>query len=161
MFEFAIKKEDLLAPLLTVAGAVDKKQSLAILSNFYLKLADDLLNITATDLEIEISAQVACESGQHSGSITVPAKKFIDIIRSLDDETNPNVIVDNGLLTIKQGRSSFKLTTLPAESYPLSEDECNEVELTVPRLGFIKVVAINSFCHGATRCTCFPQWLVS
>lgn len=145
MFEFAIKKEDLLAPLLTVAGAVDKKHSLAILSNFYLKLADDLLNITATDLEIEISAQVACESGQHSGCITVPAKKFIDIIRSLDDETNPNVIVNNGLLTIKQGRSSFKLTTLPAESYPLSEDECNEVELTIPRLVLLKLLQSTHF----------------
>ncbi|CAM3052499.1 DNA polymerase III, beta chain [Legionella steigerwaltii] len=145
MFEFAIKKEDLLAPILTVAGAVDKKQSLAILSNFYFKLTDGLLNITATDLEIEISAQVACESGQQAGSITVPAKKFIDIIRSLDDEASPNVIVNNGLLTIKQGRSSFKLATLPADSYPLSEDECNEVELTIPRVVLLKLLQSTHF----------------
>lgn len=134
LFEFAIKKEQLLTPLLTVAGAVDKKQSMAILSNFLFKLTDDLLVITATDLEIEISAQVACESKQTSGSITVPAKKFIDIIRSLDDQTIPNLLIDNDILTIKQGRSSFKLATLPAQDYPLSEDECNDVELSIPRL---------------------------
>ncbi|WP_031566772.1 DNA polymerase III subunit beta [Legionella wadsworthii] len=145
MFKFAIKKENLLSPLLAVAGAVDKKQSLAILSNFYLKLSDGTLKITATDLEIEISAQVSCESGEDVGSITVPAKKFIDIIRSLDDEPSPNIIVDKGLLTIKQGRSSFKLTTLPAEGYPLSEDECNEVELTIPRLILLKLLQSTHF----------------
>ena len=102
MFEFTIKKEDLLSPLLTVFGAVDKKQSLAILSNFLLKLDDGILHVSATDLEIEISAQVACESHDSSGSITVPAKKFIDIIRSLDENTCPKMICDNGLVTIKQ-----------------------------------------------------------
>lgn len=145
MFEFTIKKEDLLSPLLTVAGAVDKKQSLAILSNFFLKLSDGVLQITATDLEIEISAQVACESKQITGSITVPAKKFIDIIRSLDDQVSPNLLIDNSLLSIKQGRSSFKLTTLPAESYPLSEDECNEVELTLPRSMLLKLLQSTHF----------------
>jgi DNA polymerase-3 subunit beta len=145
LFELAIKKEDLLTPLLTVAGAVDKKQSLAILSNFLLKLSDGLLCITATDLEIEISAQIACQSNQSVGSITVPAKKFIDIIRSLDENTCPNMVFDNGVLTIKQGRSSFKLTTLPAENYPLSEDECNDVEITIPRLVLLQLLQSTHF----------------
>lgn len=145
MFEFSIKKEDLLVPLLTVAGAVDKKQSLAILSNFLLKIADGLLFITATDLEIEISAQVACQSGQSSGLITVPAKKFIDIIRSLDDQSNPNLLVNGSILTIKQARSSFKLTTLPADDFPLTEDECNEVELTLPRLILLQLLQSTHF----------------
>lgn len=145
MFEFTIKKDELLAPLLTVAGAVDKRQSLAILSNFLFKLDQGLLHITATDLEIEISAQVACESNEVSGSITVPAKKFIDIIRSLDEQPSPKLVVNNGILTIKQGRSSFKLTTLPAESYPLSEDECNDVELNIPRLILLQLLQSTHF----------------
>lgn len=145
MFHLSIKKEDLLSPLLTVAGAVDKKQSLAILSHFLLKLSDNSLFITATDLEIEISAQVACESNQTSGMITVPAKKFIDIIRSLDENTIPDIVFDNGLITIKQGRSSFKLTTLPAENYPSSEDECNDVELSIPRLVLLQLLQSTHF----------------
>lgn len=145
MFELAIKKEDLLTPLLTVAGAVDRKQSLAILSNFLLKLSDGLLFITATDLEIEISAQVPCQSNQSMGSITVPAKKFIDIIRSLDENTSPNIVCDNALLTIKQGRSSFKLSTLPADNFPVSEDECNDVELSIPRLVLLQLLQSTHF----------------
>lgn len=145
MFQLAIKKEDLLGLLLTVAGAVDKKQSLAILSHFLLKVSEGVLYVTATDLEIEISAQVTCESNQSSGSITVPAKKFIDIIRSLDDNTCPNIICDKGLLTIKQGLSSFKLSTLPAEQYPVSEDECNELELSLPRLVLLQLLQSTHF----------------
>lgn len=145
MFELVIKKEDLLGLLLTVAGAVDKKQSLAILSHFLIKLSEGSLFVTATDLEIEISAQAACESKQTSGSITVPAKKFIDIIRSLDDNTSPTIICDKGLLTIKQGLSSFKLTTLPAEQYPESQDECNELELNIPRVVLLQLLQSTHF----------------
>ncbi len=144
MFELTIKKEDLLTPLLIVAGAVDKKQSLAILSHLLLKLSAGFLYITATDLEIEITAQIACDSNQE-GAITVPAKKFIDIIRSLEDGTNPHIIFANGLVTIKEGRSSFKLATLPAENYPNSEDECNEVELQLPRLAFLNLLQSTHF----------------
>lgn len=151
MFEITIKKEDLLTPLLTVAGAVDKKQSLAILSHLLFKLTDNQLFITATDLEIEISAQVVCESQQNNGSITVPAKKFIDIIRSLDDDVSPNLRVDNGILTIKQDRSSFKLTTLPADSYPLSEDECSDIELSVPRLVLLQLLQSTHFAMSQQR----------
>lgn len=145
MFEFTIKKEELLSPLLTVAGAVDKKQSLAILSNFLFKIKEGSLYLTGTDLEIEISAQVACESHQAEGTITVPAKKFIDIIRSLDENTCPLITYNNGILTIKQGRSLFKLSTLPADNYPLSEDECNEVELTLPRLVLLQLLQCTHF----------------
>ena len=52
MFELTISKQQLLTPLLTVAGAVDKKQPLAVLSNILLKLTDSHLSLTATDLEI-------------------------------------------------------------------------------------------------------------
>lgn len=100
--------------------------------------------MTATDLEIEISAQVACDA-KELGAITVPAKKFIDIIRSLDENTVPNIISDNGNLTIKQGRSSFKLATLPAESYPVSEDEFNDVELSIPRLVLLHLLQSTHF----------------
>ncbi|HAT8180717.1 TPA: DNA polymerase III subunit beta [Legionella pneumophila] len=145
MFELTIKKEELITPLLTVSGAVDKKQSLAILSHFLLKLSDGFLFITATDLEIEISAQVVCDSKQTSGSITVPAKKFIDIIRSLDENASPSIVFDKSLVTIKQNRSTFKLATLPAENYPTSEDECNDVELSIPRLVLLQLLQSTHF----------------
>lgn len=145
MFDLVIKKTDLITPLLTVAGALDKKQSLSILSNFLFRLEKDYVKITATDLEMEISARIPCESKQSSGSITVPAKKFIDIIRSLDDTASPSLAFTNKLVTIKQAQSSFKLATLSAESYPIAQEELNEVELNLPRAAFLELLQSTHF----------------
>ena len=145
MFELTISKQQLLTPLLTVAGAVDKKQSLAILSNILLKLTEGHLSLTATDLEIEITGCVMFNSSQNTGLVTVPAKKMIDIIRSLDDDAIPTISFDAGVVTIKEGRSKFKLATLPADDYPNSEDELNEVEFSLGRGELIHLLQSTHF----------------
>jgi DNA polymerase-3 subunit beta len=145
MFDLVINKTDLLAPLLTVAGALDKKQSLAILSNFLFKLTDNAIEITATDLEIEICARMPCQSNGNSGITTIPAKKFIDIIRALDENAPISLSFNKATLTIKQERSSFKLATLSAESYPSTQDECSEIELNIPRLALLQLLQSTHF----------------
>lgn len=145
MFELTLSKQSLLTPLLMVAGAVDKKQSLAILSNILLKISDNQLRLTATDLEIEMSASIDCDVAQQAGAITIPAKKMIDIIRSLDDDATPTLTVQAGSLNIKAGRSQFKLSTLPADNFPAIEDERAEVEFTVPTQAFIRLLQSTYF----------------
>ncbi len=160
MFELTISKQQLLTPLLTVAGAVDKKQSLAILSNILLKLTDGRLFLTATDLEIEITGSVVVNSSEGSGSITVPAKKMIDIIRSLDDDANPTISFNAGLVTIKQGRSQFKLATLPADDYPNSEDEVNDVEFSLAKNTLIHLFQSTHFAMSQQDVRAFLNGLL-
>lgn len=146
MFDLTLAKAQLLTPLLTVAGAVDKKQSLAILSNILLVLADNQLQLTATDLEMEITARVNCNSNNAAADrITVPAKKFIDIIRSLDEDAAPTISLNAGTVVINAGRSKFKLATLPADDFPSSEDEVSEVEFSVSRTGLIHLLQSTHF----------------
>ncbi|MCP0914833.1 MULTISPECIES: DNA polymerase III subunit beta [Legionella] len=145
MFELTISKQELLSPLLTVAGAVDKKQSLAVLANILIKLGEKELLLTGTDLEIEITARIPCKSKEAAGAITVPAKKMVDIIRSLEDNAQPIIACDAGVVTIKEGRSQFKLATLPADTYPNSEDEVGEVEFSLPRLKLIHLLQSTHF----------------
>lgn len=145
MFELTISKQQLLTPLLTVSGAVDKKQSLAILSNILLKLTESDIYFTATDLEIEITGRVPCSAGQHTGMVTVPAKKMIDIIRSLEDNATPTISLKDGIVSIREGRSQFKLATLPASDYPNTEDEASDLEFTVGRLAFIHLLQSTHF----------------
>lgn len=145
MFELTISKQDLLSPLLTVAGAVDKKQSLAVLSHILLKLTQNQLFLTATDLEIEITCRLSCISQYEHGSITVPAKKMVDIIRSLDDNANPTIAFNAGVVLIKEGRSQFKLSTLPADDYPARDDELSDIEFSVGRLALIHLLQSTHF----------------
>lgn len=145
MFEISVNKDDLLIPLTTVAGAVDRKQSLAILSNFLLSLKDNLLTVSATDLEIEIAASLPCSASIGEATITAPAKKMLDIVRSLDDGSVPMFRFDDKALTIKQGRSSFKMSTLPASTYPARDDEAAELELSLPRQQLVNLLHMTQF----------------
>lgn len=145
MFELTISKQQLLFPLLTVAGAVDKKQSLAILSNILLKITDSHLLLTATDLEIEITACIPFHASQGTGMVTVPTKKIIDIIRSLDEDALPSFLFDADILAIKEGRSLFKLGVLAADDYPHTEQEKNEVEFSISRQALIRLFQSTHF----------------
>lgn len=145
MFDFTVKKEDLLPSLLTVSGALDKKQATVLLSHFLLEISEDQLRITATDLELEISATVVCQSFGESGCMTVPAKKLIDIVKFLDDSSSIKFICDSDVLTIKVDRGAFKLATLKADEYPISSEEKNEVELTVSRMAIANLLQSTHF----------------
>lgn len=145
MFELSIEKQQLLGPLLMVASAVDKKQSLPILSNILLQLQDDRLSLTATDLEIEITARLSCRGEGTQGTITVPTKKIVDIIRSLDDDASPRISFKDDVVTIKVGRSLFKLGTLAAKEYPRHKEEVNELELSIQRTALIQLLQSTHF----------------
>lgn len=145
MFELSVAKNQLLPALMTIAGAVDKRQSLAILSNILLIVNDDHLQLTATDLEIEMSACLNCHSSSEAGRITVSAKKIIDIVRSLDDEEMINCKLLPNAMLLSSGRSQFKLATLPAEQYPNSEIDKNKAEFTLPRQSLIKLLQATYF----------------
>lgn len=144
MFELTVSKQQILTPLLMVAGAVDKKQSLPILSNMLLQLSAHQFSLTATDLEIQITAVVPCSSSM-SGAVTVPARKLIDIFRSLDDEAVPMLSYSGTNLTIKTQHSQFKLTTLPAADYPLAEDEVSELEFSLQASALMRLLQATNF----------------
>lgn len=98
-------------------GAVEKRQSMPILSNVLLKIQDDILHLIATDLEIELQARTALESVAVSGAITVPARKLFDIVKALP-ETMIHFTLDNEQLILACERSRFKLSVLKAEDFP-------------------------------------------
>ncbi len=145
MFEFSIQKEPLLLSLLAVSGAVDKKHSMPILSNLLLTIQDNQLVLGATDLEIEITARLPCVSLDPQGSITVPAKKMVDIVRSLNDQARLTIGLKDGTLLIKEGRSQFKLATLPADHYPCTLMEAHVFECFIPRNNLIYLLQSTHF----------------
>lgn len=144
MGQLTILKNDLLPALSIVAGAVDKKQALAILANIFIGADTDKVVLTATDLEIEISAVVPCACTQ-LGAMTVPARKFIDIIRSLDDGVSLNIIQQAQSVQIKLGRSQFKLATLPAEQFPSCNQESADFQFSVNRNALIHLFQSTHF----------------
>ncbi len=126
---FSVNKEDLLGPLQLVSGAVEKRQTLPVLANLLLKIDNDELTVTATDLEIEMTAKIKLEGEYSEGDITVPARKLLDICKSLSGEHPINLAVEEGRLKIASGKSRFSLSTIAAQEFP-------NIEETVFSLGF-------------------------
>lgn len=145
MFDLEIAKSELLPGLLLVAGAVDKRQSLAILSNILLQIEQGKLTLTATDLEIEISAVLNCNTSISDGQITVPAKKFIDIIRSLDDSAVASIKQQDNTLLIKADRSKFKLAALPADQFPLCDAAEPDISFSLAKTELLQLLQSTAF----------------
>lgn len=119
--KFSVSRDALLRPLQLVAGVVEKRQTLPALANVLVVLDGQQLSLTGTDLEVEIIGRVSLESAGTGGEITVPAKKFLDICRSLPDGSVIEFVYQDQKVTVKSGRSRFTLSTLPASEFPAIE----------------------------------------
>jgi DNA polymerase-3 subunit beta len=86
-----------------------------ILANVLLTVRDNGLAITATDLEVELVAASEVSVLQRSGDITVPGRKFLDILRALPEKLAVSLTAEGDKVVIKAGKSRFSLSTLPAE----------------------------------------------
>jgi len=112
-----IARDALLKPLQAVSGIVERRHTLPILANVLLEQRDGSLYVTATDLEMQITAHSAME-GKDGQSTTVGARKLQDLLRALPDDSTLNIDVGNSKMTVRAGRSRFNLQTLAAGDYP-------------------------------------------
>ncbi len=112
-----IARDALLKPLQAVSGIVERRHTLPILANVLLEQREGRLYVTATDLEMQITAhsELAGKDGQ---AITVGARKLQDLLRALPDDASLNIDVTSSKMTVRAGRSRFNLQTLAATDYP-------------------------------------------
>ncbi len=112
-----IPRDSLLKPLQAVSGIVERRHTLPILANVLLEQKNDKLYVTATDLEMQITA---CSelSGKQDQAITVAARKLQDLLRALPDDATVNIETSASKMTVRASRSRFNLQTLPAADYP-------------------------------------------
>ncbi|MCK7609487.1 DNA polymerase III subunit beta [Acinetobacter portensis] len=121
-----IAKESLLNVLSHVVGAVERRHTLNILSNVKIQVTNELLTITGSDLEVELVASMPLTEGAclQVGETTVPARKLVDICKSLPTAALIDFqITEDQRCILKSGNSRFVLGTLPAEDYPLLATE--------------------------------------
>ena len=114
-------REEILAPLQSVIGVVERRQTMPVLSNVLLSARNNRLSLTGTDLEVELVATRELQVSQ-AGEITVPGRKFLDILKALPDEVEVTLTTEGDRLVIKAGRSRFTLATLPAAEFPLVDE---------------------------------------
>ncbi len=114
-------REDILTPLQSVIGVVERRQTMPVLANVLLAARENRLSVTGTDLEVELVATNSANV-QQAGDITVPGRKLLDIFRSLPEKTSVTISTEGERVSIRAGRSRFTLSSLPAAEFPLVEE---------------------------------------
>ncbi|MDM8350980.1 DNA polymerase III subunit beta [Pseudomonas sp. sp1636] len=142
---FTIQREALLKPLQLVAGVVERRQTLPVLSNVLLVVEGQQLSLTGTDLEVELVGRVSLEDAAEPGEITVPARKLMDICKSLPSDALIDIRVDEQKLLVKAGRSRFTLSTLPANDFPTVEEGPGSLTLSLSQSRLRRLIERTSF----------------
>lgn len=125
-------RDALLGPLQTVTGVVEKRHTLPILSNVLIEKNNNQLSMLATDLEIQIKVVTEITNGSSNFSITVAAKKIVDICRAFNDKAIISLEANDNQLQVKSAKSRFNLQTLPAQDFPTiqtSVDADNHIKI--------------------------------
>ena len=140
-----IDKPGLAKALAHVASVVERRNTIPILSNVLLTAGSNDLQLTATDLDMELVETVACTS-KGDGAITVPAHMFYDIVRKLPEgEIELNRDAEQERLVMTSGPAQFSLQTLPSDDFPALSVEDLGHAFTMPATDLKRLIEKTRF----------------
>lgn len=141
--KFLIQRDLLVGIISKIQGVVPSKAVIPILSNVLIEATDQGVVITATDLTVSIRA-CAQANVEVAGAITLPAKKFFQLVREL---TYPEVTVESksGIATITAGSSHFRLHGMDKDEFPSFPDLSEGKSFHIDTIVFKEMLANTSF----------------
>src|SRR6266542_6279295 len=129
--ELVVRKNDLLRELQLFQGIVERKNTIPILANVLMEAKGEEVRFLATDLEVALRSKCQATIAK-GGSLTLPAKKFYEIVRSLP-ETDIRIAEDKGGVKVAADRFDSRMQTLPREDFPTLPEPTGTISATLPR----------------------------
>ncbi len=115
-----IERATLLRCLSHVQSVVERRNTIPILSNVLIDAdAGGSLKVMATDLDLQVTENMAAASVEAAGAITVSAHLLFDIARKLPEGSQVSLETADNRMAVKAGRSRFSLPTLPRDDFPV------------------------------------------
>ena len=118
-------QDKVLSLLQSVAGIVERRHTLPILANVLLRKTGPSIEVTTSDLEIQIRTTAELDGDMENFSTTVGARKLIDILRTMPADQTVSLESSASKLILKGGKSKFTLQTMAAEDFPLVQEAAN------------------------------------
>ena len=141
--ELVVRKNDLLRELQLFQGIVERKNTIPILANVLMEAKGDQVSFLATDLEVGLRSMCKASVAK-SGALTLPAKKFYEIIKSLP-ETDIRIAEDKGGVKVAADRFDSRMQTLPREDFPTLPESGGAPSAALPRASLKEMVAKTQF----------------
>ena len=115
--KLVIERSRMHGALHAARAAVDNSSKIPITTYVRLTAKRDRLTIDASDFDLMLSVAAPAEI-EREGAIAVPATALWDLVRFAPEGSEIGLDLQGERLTVKAGRSSAKLLTLPAEDFP-------------------------------------------
>ena len=141
--ELVVRKNDLLRELQFFQGIVERKNTIPILANVLMEAKGDQVSFLATDLEVALRSRCSASVAK-GGSLTLPAKKFFEIVRSLP-ETDIRIAEDKGGVKVAADRFDSRMQTLPREDFPTLPEAGSTTTATLSRTALKEMVEKTQF----------------
>tara|TARA_B100000963_G_scaffold354510_1_gene371149 strand:- start:349 stop:1464 length:1116 start_codon:yes stop_codon:yes gene_type:complete len=143
--KFKIARSNFFRTLSHLQGIVDKKNTLPILANILIEAKDSELILSTTDMDISIIEKINCNV-MENGSTTINSQILFDIVRKIDDNSEIEIISNNGkLLSLRSDGSRFSLACLPKEDYPIIEKDNSGVDIVLNSKILFKLIDKTKF----------------
>jgi DNA polymerase III subunit beta len=118
-------QDKVLSVLQSVAGIVERRHTLPILANVLIRKTGSALQVTTSDLEIQIRTTAELDGDSGNFTTTIGARKLIDILRTMPSDQTVSLESSAAKVILKGGKSKFTLQTMPAEDFPLVQESAN------------------------------------
>jgi DNA polymerase-3 subunit beta len=141
--ELVVRKNDLLRELQLFQGIVERKNTIPILANVLMEAKGDEVRFLATDLEVALRSKCAA-SVTKPGSLTLPAKKLYEIVKSLP-ETDIRITEDKSGVKVAAERFESRMQTLPREDFPTLPEAGSGASATLARTPLREMVTKTQF----------------
>ena len=122
MIVFKAAQEKVLSALQAVSGIVERRHTLPILANVLIRKTGSTIELTTSDLEIQVRTSAELDGDSGNFTTTVGSRKMIDILRSLPADQIVTLTANQNKLTLQGGKSRFTLQTLPSDDFPLVQE---------------------------------------
>lgn len=134
---FKAQRDVLIRPLQVICGIVEKRNTLPVLSNVLISTGSDEVRFRSTDLELELMAREAIQTGQGATELLVNARKLLDVVRAMPDAELTLSTSEKHLFVRAQG-SRIQLQLANPDDYPLTARNGDDSEPVSVKAGELK-----------------------
>ncbi len=111
-----VDKQGLLDSLKLVNGVLPPRSIHPVLSNILISAQEGEIHMLGTDQDITLEGTMTADI-EEEGSIGLPARKMLDLLRKMDDG-ELSITTDNNRAIIEQGQGRFQIAGVKASDFP-------------------------------------------
>ena len=129
--QFSIPLLSLRKPLDAVISVVDRGSSLPVTSNVLLRIRNNQLSVTGSNLQVEMTSRQNLTVDLPELTTTLPGQKLENLCKSFPDDAMLDCELKDAEFTLRSGSFAGSLNTIAAENFPLMEQASGETQVSM------------------------------